>query len=468
MKYFGDGGLTPADLSDRIERGNVRHIVAGASHIGKFAGFPENLTRIAVSGEATGWKRYEDSNRSAETFIPDGETRATDPLLLYFTSGTTSKPKLVRHNHQSYPAGHLSTFFWSGLQEGDRHWNISSPGWAKHAWSCFFAPWIAGATVVVYNYSRFQAAAILDALIQYRITTLCAPPTVWRMLVQEPLERYRVPLREALSAGEPLNPEIIERVQAAWGLTIRDGYGQTETTAMIGNTPGQPVKPGSMGRPLVGYDVVLLGPDGRPADDGEICLDLGRRPLGLTPGYAGEEIRSSEPVHDGFYHTGDIAHRDADGYLTFVGRTDDVFKSSDYRLSPFELESVLRFERPRLFRARIRFDTRCQKHLSSWQPVTFHHLKSLETSSAMPEKRWLRTSGSAGWNSPNCQKQFQEKSAASNCECVNSSFGQAGPARRWNFSKRIFRRHHEHGRTESSTELRFRRRHNATARLLNR
>ena len=333
--------LTPADLSDRIERGNVRHIVAGASHIGKFAGFPENLTRIAVSGEVTGWKRYEDSNRSAETFIPDGETRATDPLLLYFTSGTTSKPKLVRHNHQSYPAGHLSTFFWSGLQEGDRHWNISSPGWAKHAWSCFFAPWIAGATVVVYNYSRFQAAAILEALIQYRITTLCAPPTVWRMLVQEPLERYRVSLREALSAGEPLNPEIIERVQAAWGLTIRDGYGQTETTAMIGNTPGQPVKPGSMGRPLVGYDVVLLGPDGRPADDGEICLDLGRRPLGLTPGYAGEEIRSSEPVHDGFYHTGDIAHRDADGYLTFVGRTDDVFKSSDYRLSPFELESVL-------------------------------------------------------------------------------------------------------------------------------
>jgi len=342
--------LTPADLSDRIERGNVRHIVAGAGHAIKFQGFAESLTRIAVRGKVNGWKQYEESSNFASTFIPDGESRATDPLLLYFTSGTTSKPKLVRHNHQTYPVGHLSTFFWSGLREGDRHWNISSPGWAKHAWSCFFAPWIAGATVIVYNYSRFQATVILDALIKHQITTLCAPPTVWRMLVQEPLERYGVSLREALSAGEPLNPEIIERVHAAWGLTIRDGYGQTETTAMIGNTPGQPVKPGSMGRPLVGYDVVLLDADGQPSDDGEICLDLSRRPLGLTPGYAGEE--NCGAMRDGFYHTGDIAHRDADGYLTFIGRTDDVFKSSDYRLSPFELESAL-IEHPAVAEAAV-------------------------------------------------------------------------------------------------------------------
>ncbi len=332
--------LTPGDLEDRIARGNVRHIVASAGQAGKFTGFPESLTRIAV-GDVTGWKRYEESHELDSTFVPDGETQAADPLLLYFTSGTTSKPKLVRHNHQSYPVGHLSTFFWLGLREGDRHWNISSPGWAKHAWSSFFAPWIAGATVIVYNYSRFEAKAVLDGLLKHRITTLCAPPTVWRMLVQEPLGRYRVSLREALSAGEPLNPEIIERVQSAWGITIRDGYGQTETTAIVGNTPGQPVKPGSMGRPLVGYDVVLLDVDGRPADDGEICLDLNYRPVGLTPGYAGDHEKSSAAIRDGFYHTGDIAHRDADGYLTFVGRTDDVFKSADYRLSPFELESVL-------------------------------------------------------------------------------------------------------------------------------
>lgn len=344
--------LTPADLQDRVERGRVRHIVAGAAQTGKFTGLPERLTRIVVNGDSVGWKRFEDSQASATTFVPDGETKASDPLLLYFTSGTTSKPKLVMHSHQSYPVGHLSTFFWTGLQPGDRHWNISSPGWAKHAYSCFFAPWIAGATVVIYNYARFHAKAVLDALVKHRITTLCAPPTVWRMLAQEPLEQYRVSLRDPLSAGEPLNPEIIERVQSAWGLTIRECYGQTETSALIGNSPGQSVRPGSMGRPLVGFKIVLLDADGCPADDGEICLDLAQRPVGLTEGYAGDEGRTSEAMRDGFYHTGDIAHRDPDGYLTFIGRTDDVFKASDYRLSPFELESVL-IEHPAVAEAAI-------------------------------------------------------------------------------------------------------------------
>jgi acetyl-CoA synthetase len=275
-------------------------------------------------------------------FTAAGETRATDPMLLYFTSGTTAKPKLVVHTHQSYPVGHLSTLYWIGLRPGDRHWNISSPGWAKHAWSSFFAPWNAEATIFISNYARFNAKLVLNALVEHRVTTLCAPPTVWRMLIQEPLGDYRVALREVLSAGEPLNPEVIGQVQKAWGLTIRDGYGQTETTAQIGNSPGQPVKPGSMGRPLPGYDVVLLDPEGHVSpNEGEICLRLDDRPIGLTDGYADDDAKTSDAMRDGYYHTGDIASRDDDGYFTFVGRADDVFKASDYRLSPFELESVL-------------------------------------------------------------------------------------------------------------------------------
>lgn len=334
--------LTPADLQDRINRGCVRHVIADAANVSKFETVRGAYTKIVVNGTAPGWEPYDDSRGADARFTPLEPTRATDPLLLYFTSGTTSKPKLVMHTHQSYPVGHLSTLYWTGLQPGDRHWNISSPGWAKHAWSCVFTPWIAEATVFVFNSARFQAKAVLDALVKYRITTLCAPPTVWRMLIQEPLADYPVALREVLSAGEPLNPEVIERVQKAWKLTIRDGYGQTETTAQIGNSPGQPLKPGAMGRPLPGYPVVLLDPEGRVSNkEGEICLRLDGRPLGLTDGYADDDEKTSDAMRAGFYHTGDIASRDADGYLTFIGRTDDVFKASDYRLSPFELESVL-------------------------------------------------------------------------------------------------------------------------------
>jgi acetyl-CoA synthetase len=345
--------LTTADLQDRIDRGRVRHVVAGAAHADKFDGVTGDFTRIAVNGDARGWATYDESRAAAGTFSPDGVTRATNPLLLYFTSGTTARPKLVMHTHQSYPVGHLSTLYWIGLRPGDRHWNISSPGWAKHAWSCFFAPWNAEATVFIYNYARFSAKAVLSTLVTHRVTTLCAPPTVWRMLIQEPLVQYKVTLRELLSAGEPLNPEVIDQVQKAWGLTIRDGYGQTETTAQIGNPPGQPLKPGSMGRALPGYPVVLLDPEGHESGkEGEICLRLDDRPVGLTGGYADDEQKTSDAMRGGYYHTGDIATRDGDGYLTFVGRADDVFKASDYRLSPFELESVL-IEHPAVAEAAV-------------------------------------------------------------------------------------------------------------------
>jgi acetyl-CoA synthetase len=240
--------------------------------------------------------------------------------------------------------------YWIGLQPGDVHWNISSPGWAKHAWSCFFAPWNAGACVFVLTYTRFDAKTVLDTLTRHRITTLCAPPTVWRMLVQEPLASYSVSLREIVGAGEPLNPEVIERVKAAWDITIRDGYGQTETTCQIGNSPGQAVVAGSMGRPLPGYKVVLVDPDGHPADEGEIALPLGpqadgetdwERPLGLMTRYANNAEATERVMRDGLYHTSDVAMRRTDGYYVYIGRADDVFKSSDYRLSPFELESAL-------------------------------------------------------------------------------------------------------------------------------
>jgi acetyl-CoA synthetase len=316
--------LGPEELRDRLERGGVRHVIAGDPHRDKFAGF-SGISLLDPNAAA---------DSDAARFAPDAPTRATDPLLLYFTSGTTSKPKLVQHSHESYPVGHLSTMYWLGLRPDDIHWNISSPGWAKHAWSCFFAPWNAGATVFAYSYSRFNAKDALHLLDTKGITTLCAPPTVWRMLIQENLAECRVHLREAASAGEPLNPEVIERVRAGWGITVRDGYGQTETTAMIGNPPGQPVKPGSMGRPLPGYRIDL-------AENGEIRLDLAAKPAGLMLGYSGAGEIAAGALRGGFYHTGDIASRDEAGYLTYVGRADDVFKSSDYRISPFELESAL-------------------------------------------------------------------------------------------------------------------------------
>jgi acetyl-CoA synthetase len=338
--------LQPADLADRLARGHVRHVVTDVPQTAKFDQLPGGWTRIAVGpGEPAGpgWHAYSGSYDTGTAFTPDGVTRASDPLLLYFTSGTTAQPKLVAHTNASYPAGHLSTMYWIGIEPGDVHLNLSSPGWAKHAWSNVYAPWNAGATILVLNYQRFSAPGLLSALRECGVTTFCAPPTVWRMLIQSDLATANVSaLRECVAAGEPLNPEVIEQVRKAWGITVRDGFGQTETTAQVGNTPGQPVRPGSMGRPLPGYEVVLVDPvSGKPGPDGEICLDLGRRPLGLMTGYLDDPELDAAAMRGGYYHTGDVAITDPDGYITYVGRTDDVFKASDYRISPFELESVL-------------------------------------------------------------------------------------------------------------------------------
>src|SRR5215467_533799 len=196
--------LTPADLNDRFARGRVKHVIVSAEAAAKFADLPGDYTRIVVGGEAAGWLPFEQAYTTSTRFAPDGESHVHDPLLLYFTSGTTAKPKLVLHSHQSYPVGHLSTMYWLGLRPGDLHLNISSPGWAKHAWSCFFAPWNAEATVFIANQPRFNAKALLDIIARSGVTTLCAPPTVWRMLIQQDLTLWPVKLREVVSCGEPL------------------------------------------------------------------------------------------------------------------------------------------------------------------------------------------------------------------------------------------------------------------------
>jgi len=331
--------LTGADVADRIARGRARFVIADASVADRFAALDTGAVRIAVRGAAAGWRNFDDLMRASPNFAPDGPTPADDPLLLYFTSGTTARPKLVVHSHVSYPIGHLSTMFGLGLKPNDAHLNISSPGWAKHAWSSFFAPWNAGACILALD-KRFDARATLDDLVAHEVTSFCAPPTVWRQLVQLDLAQWRPPLREINSAGEPLNPEVIERVRRAWGLTLRDSYGQTETTMMIGNAVGQKIVAGSMGRPLPGYRIALLDADGLEADEGEIAIPLNSRPLGLMRGYQ-EDDGTLRPIEGAYYRTGDVATRDAHGFITYVGRADDVFKSNDYRLSPFELESVL-------------------------------------------------------------------------------------------------------------------------------
>lgn len=345
----------PADLRDRVARGGARCVVTDPSCAARFDDVPGDYLRVVV-GEVDGWADLRGARGLGDVRVQHPGTAPEDRMLLYFTSGTTDRPKLVEHSHASYPVGHLTTMYWLGLRPGDVHLNISSPGWAKHAWSCFFAPWNAGATVVALSYARFDPAGLLEQLRRQRVTTFCAPPTVWRMLIGADLSAGPGELREVVGAGEPLNPEVITQVQQAWGLTLRDGYGQTETTAQVGNVPGARVVPGSMGRPLPGVPVVLVSPEtGRlveGAGEGELCLDLAERPLPLMSGYQGGEGGTSGALDGDFYRTGDIASRDEHGWITYVGRTDDVFKASDYKISPFELESVL-IEHPAVAEAAV-------------------------------------------------------------------------------------------------------------------
>ncbi len=330
---------TESEICDRLERSAARMVVTDEGTMSRFPA-AAGVQKILVGGEVGGWTPYRLALEQSRAYRP-AATQATDPFLLYFTSGTTAKSKLVLHTHQSYPVGHLSTMYWIGIRESDIHQKISSPGWAKHAWSCVFAPWNAGATTFVHDAPRFKTPNALRALDDVRVTTLCAPPTVWRMLIRDELGTRPRGLDALASAGEPLNPEVIEQVEKAWGLTIRDGYGQTESTAMIGNSPGQAVKIGSMGRPLPGYAIGLLDLDDKECGEGEIAVKLHPHPVGLMTGHMDDPDRTRAAMQNDYYHTGDQAMIDEDGYFHFVGRADDVFKSSDYRISPFELESAM-------------------------------------------------------------------------------------------------------------------------------
>jgi acetyl-CoA synthetase len=343
--------LPPADIADRIARADVRAVIANPQDVEKFANVPGAYLRITTGAETSGWLSFTEA-LSVPPVPQRIVTDASDPVLAYFTSGTTKDPKLVFHTQTSYPVGHLTTMYFIGVRPGDVHLNISSPGWGKHAWSSFFSPWLAEATVFVYNYRRFDAADLIRQLESANIACFCAPPTVWRMMLLAELGPRPSGLREIVGAGEPLNPEVIKRVKDAWGLTIRDGYGQTETTCIVGNAPGEIVKPGSMGRRMPGIRLEVIDPDTRRPDaHGEVCLPVDPWQFNLMSGYA-DSAQMEQAIHGGYYHTGDLVSEDADGYLTYVGRTDDVFKASDYKVSPFELESVL-MEHPAVAEAAV-------------------------------------------------------------------------------------------------------------------
>lgn len=301
--------------------------------------------KIITDGKRDGWITY-DEILKYEKNAEAAPTRADDPLFLFFTSGTTGMPKVVSHTHFTYPIGHLTTASWIGLKPDDIHYNIAQPGWAKFAWSSVFAPWNMGATIFSYSQpGRFEAKLQLEQLEKHKVTTFCCPPTVLRMLIREELSPFKLSLRECVAAGEPLNPEIIDVWRKGTGVTIRDGFGQTESSCIIGNLPNSVIKPGSMGKPLFLYQVVIADDEGKEQplyEEGTICVKMDTGiPNGIFAGYFNEPEKMKAVFREGLYFTGDKAYQDKDGYIWFVGRDDDVIKSSDYRIGPFEVESAL-------------------------------------------------------------------------------------------------------------------------------
>jgi acetyl-CoA synthetase len=342
--------LTNEDIFDRMNRGRIKCVFADAELTSRVeAGIPsaaKSISKVSVEPNGSGWTDFAAVDDQPAAFSSEETFGEDDELLIYFTSGTTAKPKLVLHTHRSYPVGHLTTMYWIGARPGDLHYNVSQPGWAKYAWSSIFGAWNAEATTLVYNYSgRFNPGQVLKTVQDYGVNTLCAPPTVWRHLLLEDVKTYRFSLKQLVSAGEPLNPEIIQRVKEATGLTIREGFGQTETTIQVGFFPGMEPKPGSMGVEAPGFEIGLLDDDLKPVpvgSDGNVAVRVRpHRPAGLMAGYIDPPEKNKEVFVGDWYLTGDLARQDAEGFFWFVGRADDVFKSSDYRISAFELESEL-------------------------------------------------------------------------------------------------------------------------------
>ena len=339
--------LTPKDIAYRRAAAEARCIVAGADvapradeALGDAA-----VTRIHIGGARAGWTDYSAAKADAAPLAEIADTAFDDPALCYFTSGTTGQPKMTIHG-AGYPLAHeITGRFWLDLDPGDLHWNMSDTGWAKAAWSSLFAPWLMGAAIFVNHAPGFDPVAAMDLLEAYPVTTLCAPPTAYRMFVRADLEGRTFPhLRHCVSAGEPLNPEVIDLWKRATGLDIHDGYGQTETVLLCCNRAGA-ARQGAMGRPAPGIELAVIGDAGEilPADEeGDIALRVGEGlPPGLFLGYRGDPDRTASVFRDGWYLTGDRATVDAEGFFWFVGRADDVILSSGYRIGPFEVESVL-------------------------------------------------------------------------------------------------------------------------------
>ena len=355
----GTSLLTPKDIQYRVQAADVRAILTDAAGAEKVEGF--DGVRIVAGAARPGWTDFDAGVADGSPEFDPPSTAADDPGLIFFTSGTTGHPKMVLHNQVSYGLGHKVTGeLWLDLKPGDVHWNMADTGWAKAAWSSFFGPWHVGACVfAVHSTGKFDPAAALRILAHYPVNTWCAPPTALRLVVREDLAAFKFPaLRHCVSAGEPLNPEVIAAWKQATGLTIHDGFGQTESVILVGNfrSLGKEVRPGSMGVPTPGFDLAVLDgdlrelPDGKP---GDLAVRVKpNRPLGLFVEYWRNPEENAARFRGDWYLTGDVAMRDADGYYWFVGRSDDVIKSSGYRIGPFEVESAL-IEHPAVLEAAV-------------------------------------------------------------------------------------------------------------------
>ncbi len=349
----GTSLLTEKDIVYRLTRSEATAVITDSAHAELFEKAakqcPTVKHKILVRAERDGWTNFEKEMAASSIHLDRStveRTKATDPMLIYFTSGTTGNPKMVMHTH-AYPIGHeVTARFCQSLEPTDLHWTVSDTGWAKAAWGKLFGQMIVGAAIIQWETpGRFDADGLLSAMERYGVTTFCAPPTVYRMLIQEDLSRYQLSLRHCTSAGEPLNPEVIKVWKEATGCDIHDFYGQTESVCLVSNYPFMEIRHGSMGKPTPGHDVRIVDDEGNelPADEeGHIAVRLvGARPPGLFAEYWKDDDEMRKAFHDGHYFTGDRGTRDKDGYLWFVGRGDDVIKSSGYRIGPFEVESAL-------------------------------------------------------------------------------------------------------------------------------
>jgi acetyl-CoA synthetase len=349
--------LTPKDLKYRIDTAEIKMVITNSENASKvdeiFEACPSLKSKMVIDDVVEGWISYpRELNYPAPVShklinLPGmKKTRATDPLVIFFTSGTTGEPKMVLHEH-SYPLGHIvTTRFWHDVRTTDLHFTLSDTGWAKSAWGKLYGQWLEGAAVFVYDIrGKFNPTEILPLMEKYGVSTFCAPPTIYRMLILADLDKFDfAELRHCVSAGEPLNPEVIKAWKEATGLHIYEGYGQTETILCIGTFPCMKPKAGSMGKPSPGWVIELHDEDDRPVgtnEEGVIAIKLDPRPVGLFKGYWGGGEENEKVFRNGFYYTGDKAYRDEDGYFWFIGRDDDVIKASGYRIGPFEVESAL-------------------------------------------------------------------------------------------------------------------------------